>query len=127
LVPRVTPFGLLFIFLTIVFTVMGQLLVKKGMLEVGAGPLHASVLVRFAWKTFTNPYVVLGLGSAVVAAVCWTVAISRSALSVAYPFMALAIVLVLALSGALFGEIVPLNRWMGVAIVCVGLVVAAGH
>jgi uncharacterized membrane protein len=46
---------------------------------------------------------------------------------VAYPFMALAIVLVLALSGALFGEIVPLNRWMGVAIVCVGLVVAAGH
>ena len=125
--PRVTPSGLLFIFLTIVFTVMGQLLVKKGMLEVGAGPLHASALARFAWKTFTNPYVVLGLGSAVVAAVCWTVAISRSALSVAYPFMALAIVLVLALSGALFGEIVPLNRWMGVAIVCVGLVVAAGH
>src|SRR4051794_29720985 len=110
--PRVTPLGLLFIVLTIVFTVIGQLLVKKGMLEVGAGPLgplHLSLLARFAWKTFTNPYVVLGLGSAVVAAVCWTVAVSRSALSVAYPFMALAIVLVLALSGALFGEIVPLN------------------
>ena len=39
----------------------------------------------------------------------------------AYPFMALAIVLVLALSPLVFGEQVPVIRWFGVLIVCIGL------
>jgi len=60
-----------------------------------------------------------------VAALCWTGAVSTSEISFAYPFMALAIVLVLALSGVLLGEVVPIGRWVGVAIVCIGLIVAA--
>ncbi|HUY85775.1 MAG TPA: hypothetical protein VMU77_01570 [Acidimicrobiales bacterium] len=122
---RPSPLSLLFIGLTIGLTVVGQLLVKKGMLAVGASPKQASLIPLFVWKTLTNLDVVLGLASAVVAAISWTIAISRSPLSFAYPFMGLAIVLVLALSGALFGEVVPLGRWLGVGVVCVGLVIAA--
>lgn len=110
---------------TIVFTVAGQLLVKGGMTEVGSLPSRLDEAAGFMFHTLTNLKVVLGLTSAVVAAVCWTAAVSVSDISFAYPFMALAIVLVLALSGLVFKETVPLARWLGVAIVCVGLIVAA--
>jgi drug/metabolite transporter (DMT)-like permease len=110
---------------TIALTVAGQLLVKAGMLEVGPLPASLSDLWSFVLHVLTNLKVVAGLGLAVVAALCWTGAVSTSEISFAYPFMALAIVLVLALSGVLLGEVVPIGRWVGVAIVCIGLIVAA--
>jgi drug/metabolite transporter (DMT)-like permease len=115
----------LFILLTVVFTVVGQLLVKYGMLRVGASPTQMASWPQFLLRTLTNPGIVAGLACAVLAAVSWMVALSRSELSFAYPFMTLAIVLVLALSGLLFGERVSLVRWLGVAVVCLGLVIAA--
>jgi uncharacterized membrane protein len=39
--------------------------------------------------------------------------------------MGLAIVLVLALTPLVFGERVPLTRWLGVLVVCVGLWIAS--
>jgi drug/metabolite transporter (DMT)-like permease len=62
---------------------------------------------------------------AFLAALAWIGAVSLSAISFAYPFMSLAIVLTLALSGPLFGEHIPLSRWAGVALVCIGLLVAS--
>lgn len=115
----------LFILLTVVFTVVGQLLVKGGMREVGAGPSDAALMPRFFWQALTNLKVLLGLACAVAAALSWIVAVSRSDLSLAYPFMALPIVLVLALSRSLLGETVSLTRWLGVGIVCIGVIVAA--
>jgi multidrug transporter EmrE-like cation transporter len=116
--------ALLFIFLTIAFTVAGQILVKQGMLEVGANPSQLSQFPGFLWRALTNPYVFLGFGSAFAASLTWIVAISRSELSFAYPFMGLPIVTVLTLSPIIFGETVPLTRWMGTVIVCVGIWIA---
>lgn len=120
-----TRFGGTFLALTVLFTVVGQLLVKRGMLQVGVGPERVAALPAFVLRAFSNPSVVLGLGCAVVASACWTVAIARAELNVAYPFLGLGIVLVLALSGALFGEVVPIQRWIGVLVVCVGLFIAS--
>lgn len=122
---RISPVGFLLIMGTVAATVVGQLLVKKGVLQIGASPSQLALLPRFLFRTFTNFYVISGVVCAMVAASCWTVAVSRLDLSVAYPFLGLGLVLVLALSGVFFGETVPLNRWLGVLIVCVGLVIAA--
>ena len=110
---------------TIGFTVAGQLLLKAGMLQVGGMPAQMKAVPGFALRTLTNLKVVGGLALAVLAALAWMGVVSLSDISFAYPFMALAIVLVLALSGILFGETVPLTRWLGVVIVCLGLVIAA--
>jgi len=120
-----SPMALLFVLLTVAFTVIGQLSVKQGMLGVGGSPTQVAMLPQFIWRALTNLRVLFGLACAVAAALSWIVAISRSDLSFAYPFMGLAIVLVLALSGVLFGETVPITRWLGVVIVCLGLVVTA--
>ena len=122
---RSSPTALLFILLTVAFTVIGQLLVKQGVLEVGTSPTQVVMLPQFIWRALTNWKVLLGLACAVAAALSWIVAISRSDLSFAYPFMGLAIVLVLALSPWLLGETVPWTRWIGVLVVCLGLWLAA--
>lgn len=120
-----TRFAWVALILTITFTIVGQLLIKRGMLQVGVGPERLVLLPRFVLKAFANPNVLLGLGFAAVAAACWTVAIARLELSVAYPFLGLQLVLLLLLSSAFFGEAVPLQRWIGVLIVCLGLYVAS--
>ena len=122
---RESSTAIVFILITIVFTVVGQLLVKQGIREVSGSLGQASEATLLIVRALTNWKVVLGLGSAVIAALSWMVAVSHSDLSFAYPFMGLPIVLVLALSGALFGEVVPITRWVGVGIVCVGLLIAA--
>lgn len=122
---RESSTAMLFILVTIVFTVVGQLLVKQGMREVSTGLSQGADTTQLIVRALINWKVVLGLGSAVVAALSWMVAVSRSDLSFAYPFMGLPIVLVLALSGTLFGEVVPITRWLGVGVVCVGLLIAA--
>jgi multidrug transporter EmrE-like cation transporter len=124
-VSRISPVGFLLIFLTIAATVVGQLLVKRGMLQVGASPSHLALLPRFLLRAFTNISVIVGILCAILAAASWTVAISRLDLSVAYPFLGLGLVLVLALSSVFFGETVPLSRWVGVLVVCIGLVIAS--
>ena len=122
---RLTPFGLLFVALTVAFTVVGQLAVKSGMGQVGSSPTQPGDLLSFLLRAFTNPRVVFGLVCAVVASAAWTVAVSRVPITVAYPFLSLGMVLVLAFGGAVFGEAVPLTRWIGVLIVFVGIVIAS--
>ena len=116
--------AIIFIFLTIAFTVAGQILVKQGMLQVGSNPSQLGLFPTFFWKALTNAYVFLGFGCAFAASLTWIVAISRSEISFAYPFMGLPIVMVLTLSPLIFGETVPLTRWLGTLIVCLGIWIA---
>ena len=110
---------------TIILTVCGQLFVKSAALEFGAIPTNVRQVLPFILRAFMNIKLITGLGLAFLAAITWIGAISRSDISFAYPFMGLAIVLVLALAPLLFNEPVPWTRWLGVLIVCLGLWIAA--
>ncbi len=114
-----------FIALTVGFTVGGQLLIKAGMREVGPIPGELAGLLSFFVSAVSRWEVLLGTACGFAAAFSWMATVSVNPISFAYPFMALAIVLVLALSGQLFGETVSSVRWIGVAIVAIGLIVAA--
>lgn len=120
-----SPFAYVLIAVTILFTVAGQLMVKHGTQQLDSFPKTLAGALPFLLTALTNLWIVFGLGCAVAAALAWIGAVSLSDISFAYPFMGLAIVLVLALSPMLFGERVPLTRWLGVLIVCVGLLISA--
>lgn len=113
--------GYLYIFVTITFTVIGQLLVKLGMSRVASSFGHVPKLSSVIAAGFLQPAVIAGLGCAALAAVAWFPAISRLPISVAYPFMALPIVLVLLLAPICFSERVTVNQWIGVIVVTLGL------
>lgn len=113
--------GLVFIFLCIASTVIGQLLVKFGMTQIGRGPSNLNELPLFLIRALFKPAVFASLVCALFAALCWMGAMTRCDLSFGYPFMSLAIVLVVALSPVFFGEHVSGKQWVGVGIVCFGL------
>ena len=120
-----TPIAAGLIALTIVFTVVGQLLRKYGTQQLGSFPASLLETPTFLLRALTNSWIILGLASAVIAALAWIGAVSLSDISFAYPFMSLAIVLVLVLSPVVLGESVPVARWLGVALVCLGLLITA--
>jgi len=117
--------GYFYIFVTIAFTVMGQLLIKAGMSRVTASFNQTPRLIPLITAGLLQPIVLTGLLCAFIAAVAWFPAISRLPISVAYPFMALPIVLVLLLTPIWFGERVTMNQWLGVCIVSFGLWITA--
>ena len=120
-----SPLAYTLIAVTICFTVASQLLVKYGTQQLESFPKSLSEAFPFMLTALTNVWIVLGLGEAVAAALAWIGAVSLSDISFAYPFMGLAIVLVLAMSPLLFGEHVPTTPWIGVAIVCAGILVTS--
>ena len=109
--------GALYVAATIVFTVAGQVMIKKGVLALGG---HASLLAAV-----TQPWVIAGLLSAVIAALAWISALRFFPLSVAYPFMSLSFVLVALLSSWVLGEHVKGTQWAGLAIILLGLYVGS--
>ena len=120
-----TPIAAGLIALTIVFTVAGQLLIKYGTQQLDSFPTSLVEVPAFLLDALTNIRIILGLASAVIAALTWIGAVSISDISFAYPFMSLAIVLVLILSPIILGESVPVARWLGIALVCLGLLITA--
>lgn len=113
--------GYFYVSLTIAFTVMGQLLIKVGVARAIATLTGPPSLARLVSGALLQPAVIGGLACAFLAAIAWFPAISRLPISIAYPFMALPIVLVLLLAPFCFGEQVGLNQWLGIVFVSAGL------
>ena len=107
----------LYIAVCICFTVLGQLLVKKGTSDLDG--------VNHIWPYVSNYFIVFGLLSAVVAAGSWIKALQVYDLSYAYPFMSLSFLIVAVLSVYLFGETMKLTQWIGLAVVITGLMVGS--
>jgi undecaprenyl phosphate-alpha-L-ara4N flippase subunit ArnE len=100
---------------------LGQTLQKIGLgrpLPVGAG-LRQRAMVIF------RPTLLAGFALVALAAVLWLVVLSRLEVSLAYPFLSLGFVLVLLFSRFWLGERVPPLRWLGVALIVLGVGVVA--
>lgn len=116
-------FALLFV--AIVFNVVGQLAMKRGMIEVGFITGELARLPAMALRALTTPYVLFGFAAYGVSAALWLIILSRVDLSLAYPIVSLGYVLVVLTSWLLLGEHVTLLRWLGVFIICVGVYLVA--
>jgi drug/metabolite transporter (DMT)-like permease len=98
----------------------GQLMLKHGMTGVAAavGRDGGNVLIKAA----TSPWVIGGLAVFGVSALAWLTTLSRVPLSVAYPFNALGLLIIIGSSVVVLGERVSLLAWLGVVFVAGGLV-----
>jgi uncharacterized membrane protein len=113
------PVDFVYIFLTVAFTVYGQLMVKWRVSSLGTQQGH--MVLRW----LSDPGVLSGLAAGFIAALCWMAALSKFQLSYAYPFTSLSFVLVLVLSALLLKEPVSAPRIIGVGLIIVGTIVAA--
>lgn len=102
----------------------GQLLLKTGMAKVGyidsARLGNPMALVGDVLRTWQ---VIAGLAVFVMSAMSWLVVMSRVPLSFAYPFVGITYVLLALFGKFVIHEHVPNLRWLGVALIVVGIVV----
>lgn len=105
--------------ISILLAVAGQLLMKKGMMVFGTFP--ASQLLYKIIPMFLNPYVFVGLAFFGLSAVFWLVVLSRLELSLVYPMVSVAYILVAIASWLLFKENVTLVRWLGILVIVAGV------
>lgn len=113
--------GYVYIFLTIFFTVYGQLMIKSQMAGAGALPGPIVTKLIFLFRMFTNFWVMSSFVAAFLAALCWMAALTKFDLSHAYPFMGLTFVFVLLLGSLLFSEPITVLKVVGVVLILIGI------
>lgn len=107
--------NILFIALNICLLVAGQTLWKLG---IAAHPFRG---VGGAFLALFTPYIFAGIILYGIATVVWIYLLSRLPISMLYPLQSLAYVLTVIVAVLMFHEHVSVLRWMGVAIILIGV------
>jgi len=116
--------SILLILLSIVIAVGGQVLLKLGLNKIGSINVNSlSGLGHLFLGIIKSPMVLTGLFCYVISAAIWLVVLSAVQLSFAYPFIGLTYVLILFISKFVLKEDVNPIRWVGAAIITIGVVV----
>ena len=115
----------LYILLTILLTVYGQIVIKWQVLKAGALPEATSDKIAFLLQLLLNPWIVSAFAAALLASVFWMAAMTKLQLSHAYPFMSLAFVLILIASGLFFHEAITPLKIAGIVLIVLGIIVGS--
>ena len=102
---------------------LGQILFKKTALTLAAGSStqQGLSLVDGILKALTVPWLYLALTVYAIATVFWLYLLQRIPLSLAYPFSAIAMVLVPIAAVLLFEEKLTIFYWLGVFFILLGM------
>jgi len=121
----------LFLVIAISLGALGQISLRKGMAEheknYGSLGTPGIGMISKVMRAVLTPYVMLGLALYALSSCFWLVVISPGgwALSYAYPMIAISYVLVVLLSRAIFDDRVMPLQWLGILVMCTGLVLVA--
>ncbi len=108
----------LLILLSVLFTTGGQLLQKISATKVAAMPAKAHFL-KSVFRQSETWWAVTCLAAGMV---LWLVILYRMEVSKAFPFLSIGFVLVILVSRYHLNEAVSVTRWLGVALICSGIV-----
>lgn len=79
----------------------------------------------FSWQAWINPKLILALFVYGVATLCWLFALKAVPLRLAYPFVAMAFVIVPVLAHFLLGEELKPSTFVGAALIVAGVLVSS--
>lgn len=114
------------ILVAVIGATVGDTLLSIGMRRIGElSRADWRSVVRYFWRALTDPWVVGGISCLAVYFFTWLVVLSESDLSLALPLTALTFVLGTVLARFWLGETVTMTRWMGTAVIAVGVAMVA--
>jgi multidrug transporter EmrE-like cation transporter len=117
--------GYLYIALTVLLTVYGQLVIKWRLGHLGILPESLSDKFVFLIKAVFDPWIFSSFVAAFLASLTWMAAVSKFEISYAYPFMSMAFVLVLILSYFFFSEQITVYKVLGMVLIVSGIIIAS--
>jgi uncharacterized membrane protein len=116
---------LILILIPTVTGVAGQLLLKVGMSQLGALEISIAAIPSLITRIILSPYIIVGLAIYFGGVFFWLLALNRADLSYVYPFASLSYVLITLASWLLLHEAVPPMRWIGLVVICIGVMLVA--
>jgi multidrug transporter EmrE-like cation transporter len=117
-----TGISIALLLVSLVFATAGQVTLKSAMESIGRiGSDQISQAGDTISRAVKEPKLWLGLALFGVSALFWLVVLSRVDLSLAYPFVGISYVIVVALGKFMFHENVPPLRWLGVLVIALGI------
>lgn len=114
-----------YILITILLTVYGQIVIKWQVMQAGIFPPDAQEKLIFLLKLCLNAWVISAFLAALLASVSWMAAMTKLQLSHAYPFMSTTFVLVLILSSLVFHEPLTWPKLIGLGFIVAGIIVGS--
>ena len=99
--------------------VTGQTFWKAGMIGKNINNFFDILLVMF------SPLIVCGLMVYIIATFLWLYILSKAELSYVYPIQSLAFPFALFVAAFLFKETITLNRLIGTAVICIGVLLTS--
>ncbi|WP_129674421.1 multidrug efflux SMR transporter [Candidatus Chloroploca sp. Khr17] len=108
-----------------VMGIVGQTMLKHGMTQMGALTVSYETVPNIVWQIIRSPFVVGGLMIYGFGTFFWLITLSRIDLSVAYPLVSLNHVLLFFIGWLILREHVTPMRAMGVAVICLGMILVA--
>jgi multidrug transporter EmrE-like cation transporter len=120
----VSAVSIALLIISVIFAIAGQLTLKSAMREVGRiGAREVSDAGQTLKRAAKEPRLWFGLFLFGISALFWLVVLSRVPLSVAYPFVGISYILIVAFARFSLHEQVPPLRWVGVAVVALGIAI----
>ena len=116
----------LYIFLSILFAVSSQLIIKWKMSEFDLS--HMSTIGEkflFAALMLLNPFIMASILLTLLSGLSWMIAMTKFDISYAYPYTALGFILILLFSALLFHEPLTSYKIIGVLFIVTGIVIAS--
>ena len=105
---------------------LGQILVRRGMLQVGSLENYAPLaLAEYFYHAATNGYVIAGTALNALFYVLFLAALSWTDVTVALPMTAIEYGMAAFLAVILLKEQVPPMRWAGIVLVIIGVIFIA--
>ena len=120
---KLLEFGL--ILFGVLLNAAAPLLLKAGVRNIGHFDFTPSKIGPIGYALATNWPILGGLSCYVVSVVVWILALSRVEVSIAYPMLSIGYVVNAGLAWWLFGEMVTVQRLVGIGIIILGVVVVA--
>jgi multidrug transporter EmrE-like cation transporter len=119
------PISFLCILIGVLLNAGAQLLLKAGVNAVGHFEFTRANVLPVGLKIATQWPIIGGLACYVVSVAVWIIGLSRVDVSIAYPMLSLGYVVNAFAAWYLFGEVLSMQRLLGIGIILIGVVVLA--
>jgi multidrug transporter EmrE-like cation transporter len=115
---------MIYIVLTILFTLYGQVITKWQVMLAGSLPTSYALKMNFLWHLLLNGWVISAFFAAFLASLAWMLAMTKLELSYAYPIVISSSYVMILICGAFFfHELITWHKIIGMLLVIIGIVV----
>ena len=111
------------VLISVLFNVIAQLLLKKGVQAFESLSLSLETLIKLFVSIFTNMYIFAGMFCFLMSAFLWLFILSKLSVSVAYPLGSLGYIFTAILAYFFLNEPLTISKLLGIFFICLGVFV----